>query len=257
MTSLLCPLSDFPYMLPECVPVGTVLMFAAVVPVVVVCWHLAWRQRTHGWMGLGARVRGRVSAATRPETEHAKGGVVYGRGREGDWECRLFAVRRRGREPVVVDPRDAELIGWPRRVRTGCRVTVLGVTGMVRLPDERLYRECPSRPGVLATRIVREGWPPFRWLTPLALGGWLVFALLLLWYCGWSAANLGTLAVAAPPPVAAFADPVDAPDHCGLPAEGQNACSSTDGQDPCGCGAVDPCNTPAGAPTAASPPFVE
>lgn len=154
---LLCPLTDFPYMLPECVPVAPLLIVTAALPLVAAIVLL----RRHLRMRDG-KFLGQVQLC----------GVV--RLRDGP----SLHLRTSGGE-VLVSAADAVLRGRP--LVTGRRVAVTGIHGLVAVPGEQLFRQPARAGGIDAIEIRATRWDFLGWLLPtLAIAAWLAFATALL-----------------------------------------------------------------------------
>ena len=172
MSWLLCPLSDFPYMLPRCVPTAALITWSSLVPLgFLLCW-LAAGIRHRRYAGVH-RVAGVVTASD------GAGPVVLGRADDGAWVARPFTLRARG-QTLAVAPTSAAVRGWGRRVCVGQRVIVEGVEGVVRLPGEQLFRGTSTLPGLEAVQVHLPLPRPLGLLVLTVLGGWLTFVLVLL-----------------------------------------------------------------------------
>lgn len=164
MQVLLCPLTDFPYMLPECTPIWQVWALAAALPLAL----LLYGRRRGGRSGIALqRVAGRVLGAAAT-------------GARGE---RLIQVQGpTGSTWVAFTP--AEVAG-AARLRAGQRVLVEGWPREdIRLARERLYREPLTCSGLAAVSIAhdRTAW---RVAGLVLLGVWGASLGLLVLRFGW------------------------------------------------------------------------
>lgn len=171
MATLLCPITDFPFMLPECVPVGAILTISSLVPLAVLMHLVRLYQRRRQAQLLGnIQLRGVVTGFGEP------GAVVCGP-LDDPWHT--FRLRCPDDE-VLVSPRGARIRTWPRTVCVGHRVTVVGIDGTVLSPGEQLFRQPGSRPGIEAIEISRDRRRLSTLLITAVLLAWLGFVVALL-----------------------------------------------------------------------------
>ena len=154
---LLCPITDFPYMLPGCVPVAPLLIVSTVLPLAAVIALLRRYLRARDGKLLGQiQLRGVVCVRDGPS----------------------LRLRTAGGE-VLVSAADALLRGRP--LVAGRRVAVTGVDGVVAVPGEQLFRQPAREGGIDAIEIRATRWDLLGWLLPaLAIAAWLAFAIALL-----------------------------------------------------------------------------
>lgn len=169
--SLLCPLRDFPFMLPGCFPLALVLVVTALLPVAALLFRLAYylrHQRLH--FSEAVLVRGRI-AGLQP-------GEPVGQREGGGGPACWFLLHQQSGSLLPVMSESAALAGR-RRLRGGQAVTVLGLAGSVPRPGEALFRQPAAVPGVQALQIAPDRLSLVRLLTWGALISWFVFALWL------------------------------------------------------------------------------
>lgn len=166
--ALLFPLSDFPDMLPGCLPTGLVLLITALVPLAALILRFVYYRRRER-VELGIRVRGKVAGV--PEGE-----LVYEARDDGSVLARPFQLRGRDGDltPVVLE--GALVPSRRTRIRGGQAVTVLAVRGMVPRWRETLFRESALESGLQALAIAHDRRGLVRGITWTAVVGWLALA---------------------------------------------------------------------------------
>jgi hypothetical protein len=163
IVTLLCPITDFPYMLPECAPLGTIFVVSLLVPLTMVALLL----RRHL----------RRKAARRFALVWVKG-IVRGPGRRGDGIAGPFRLASGTSEVLVSPPQGAPPL------RVGQRVAVAGVEGGAAPFGERLFRQPSLLPAIEATEIDRGLSRRALAISLVVLLAWLALGVSLLTFHG-------------------------------------------------------------------------